>query len=436
VEAQGLTNRKIFWGWYVVAGAFIITGINYGARYCFGVFLKPMCEDLGWSRSVVSTAISLAILTYGIGSIFSGRLLDRFAPRWIIMAGATAASLGFVLTRFISTPLQLYIVYGVIYGLGASCLGGAVCTSSVGKWFMQKRGIALGITTAGIGVGTMILTPLAGIIVKYCDWQTGFTVLGITIFVVSAAASQFFMGRTHPERYGLLPDGATSPPGGPGNSVANCSRQNSTHGQTLSLLLRNSRFWIIVTCFGVSYMAEMTVFVHQVAYAEEHGIGRIAAASSLGIVGIASIAGRFFFGWLSDRLPDPKHSACLGLACMVVAMNILLFSQAIEFFYLYAGLFGFGYGSTSPLLPILTVDRFGREISGTAYGLSTFFVAGIGGSLGPVFGGVIYDVTGSYTYAWQINLVILVFVTILILFLKPAEGKNLFTGKGIKISVN
>lgn len=109
---------------------------------------------------------------------------------------------------------------------------------------------------------------------------------------------------------------------------------------------------------------------------------------------------------------------------MVLAMIILLYSQTIGFFYLYAFLFGFGYGSTSPLLPILTVDRFGRDISGTAYGLSTFFVAGIGGSLGPVLGGAIYDMTGSYTRAWQINLIILALVTILIQFLKPSVNRH------------
>ena len=91
MDMTGQTPRKIFWGWYVVAGAFITIGINYGARYCFGVFLKPMCEELGWSRSVVSFAASLVFLVYGTGGILSGHLLDRFAPRWLITAGATIA---------------------------------------------------------------------------------------------------------------------------------------------------------------------------------------------------------------------------------------------------------------------------------------------------------------------------------------------------------
>ncbi len=167
-------------------------------------------------------------------------------------------------------------------------------------------------------------------------------------------------------------------------------------------------------------MTVMTVFAHQVPHAEEYGIDRIVAASTLGVIAAASIAGRFFFGWLSDRLGDPRHSACLGLACMTVAMAILLFFHSLEFFYLYACLFGFGYGSLTAMIAILNISRFGMDISGTAIGLTSFFVTGLGGSLGPIWGGIIYDTMGPYTFAWQVNLGVLVGVTVLMEFLKPA----------------
>jgi MFS family permease len=418
MDAAGQARRRLFWGWSVVEGAFITIGLNYGDRYSFGVFLKPMCDDLGWSRSVVSFALSLAILFYGIGSILSGRLLDRFAPRWIITAGAALAAAGFVLTPYISTPLQLYIVFGVIYGLGASFFGIAACLSSVGKWFVRKRGVAIGITSIGIGVGTMLLTPLAGAIVKYFDWKTGFVVLGAVIFLLCTAVAQFLMGRTYPEKYGLLPDGAAKPPE---RADAPPDEAKPSYGQTVRLLLKDSRFWIIVVSFGGAGTAQMTVFVHQIAYAEEYGIDPVAAAALIGIIGIGSIAGRFFFGWLSDRLSDAKHSAGIGFSCMAAAMVILLLFHSLEFFYLFACLFGFGYGCLNPVMAILVMDRFGRNVSGTAYGLIAFFVVGIGGSLGPIFGGFMYDVTGSYTRAWQISLAVLVFVAALVEFLKPAR---------------
>ena len=250
--------------------------------------------------------------------------------------------------------------------------------------------------------------------------------MGVAIFVICIILSQFFMGRTRPEEHGLLPDGVTIPPT---HLERPLNVQRPSYSKTVWFLLKDSRFWIINVCFGLISITQMSVFVHQVPYAEELGINRIAAASSLGIIAIVSIAGRFFFGWLSDRVYDAKHSACLGCAFMSIAMIILSYFHSIGYFYLYVCLFGFGYGSISPMLTILTVDRFGRDISGTALGLISFFVASLGGSLGPIFGGIIYDATGSYSLAWQINLVILIFVTVLIQFLKPTHSKERILGQ-------
>lgn len=414
MEVDRQAPQKVFWGWYVVAGAFITVAINYGARYSFGVFLKPMCEGLGWSRSVVSFAMSLFFFFYGIGGVIAGRLLDLFAPRWIVAAGSLITAGGFFLTPFISTPLQLYMVYGVLCGISSSFFGSVVCISSVGKWFIRKRGLAIGITSMGIGFGTMLLTPLAGAIVKYFDWETAFFVLGGAIFLVCTVLSQYFMGKRRPEDYGLFPDGAATTLHLEKPSIA----RKSSYWQTTRLLMKDSRFWIINICFGFATMSVMTVFAHQVPYVEEYGIDRIVAASTLGVIAIASIAGRVFFGWLSDRMEDPRHVACLGFACMTIAMTILLFFHSLQFFYLYACLFGFGYGSLTAMYAIMNINRFGIDIAGTAIGLTNFFGTGLGGSLGPIFGGIIYDTTGSYTLAWQVNLAVLVGVTILIEFLK------------------
>jgi len=168
-------------------------------------------------------------------------------------------------------------------------------------------------------------------------------------------------------------------------------------------------------------MGQMMVFVHQVSYAIDNDIGRVAAASSLGAIGLASIFGRFFFGWLSDQIRDPKYSALLGYLIMASGMYILLNTSTIGTLYAYALVFGFGYGSLAPMMPVLLSDRFGRDVLGSSYGLLTFFTAGVGGSIGPVLGGIIYDKTGSYDYAWRLNIVVLIFISILMLFLKPKK---------------
>jgi len=412
-------EKTIFWGWFVVSGAFLILSMSYGTRYCFGVFVKPMFAEYHWSFSVISMGASINLIMYSIGGILSGWLLDRMAPKWIMSVGALITAAGFVLTSFIHTPLQLYLSYGVLCGLGASGIGVVVSSSSVGKWFIKKRGIAVGIASMGIGFGTMALTPAAGYIAKHYDWRDGFMFFGILICVVGVALPQVLMGRKNPEAYGLAPDGEPSRRTSPAEGEP---YRGDPSNVSLRPVLTSSGFWVLVICFSVAVMAEMMAFVHQVAYAIDRDIDKIVAASSVGAIGIASIFGRFFFGWFSDRLHDPKYSASVGFLVMAAGMFILIQASSVPLLIVYAIIFGFGYGSLAPMMPVLLADRFGRYVLGSAYGWLTFFVVGFGGALGPIIGGLIYDTLGSYTHAWQLNMGLLLVVALVILTLKPGEG--------------
>ena len=407
-------KKGIYWGWFVVLGAFMVLSINYGSRYSFGIFVKPMALEYQWSRSVISIAASINILLYAIAGILSGRLLDRMAPKWIMTIGGVITAVAFILTGFVKTPWQFYLVYGVLCGVGSAGIGVVVSSSYVGKWFVKKRGVAIGITTIGIGFGTMILTPLAGYVVENYDWQTGFMFLGVTVLIIVISLPQLLMGRTKPEDYGLLPDG---------EEIVKLTSEPASAADVPSLslmpVLTDSRFWIITACYTLAIMTEMMAFVHQVAFALENNIGKVVAASSLGIIGGASIFGRFFFGWLSDRIKDAKYSAFLGFLVMAVGMFILWKTTTAKHLFLYGIIFGFGYGSLAPMMPVLLADRFDRHVLGSAYGVLTFFAAGVGGGLGPIIGGIIYDKFGSYSYAWQFNLIILIIVALLVLILKP-----------------
>ena len=135
------TPPRLFWGWVVVLGGFVLMAVSYGARYSFGVFVQPLTVENGWSRSVVSITASINLLAYALGGILSGRLLDRVAPRWVATAGAVIGAAGFLLCAWVTSPLGLYLAYGVLYGFGSSWTGTVVVNSSVGKWFVERRGL-------------------------------------------------------------------------------------------------------------------------------------------------------------------------------------------------------------------------------------------------------------------------------------------------------
>jgi len=274
--------KDIYWGWFVVTGAFLVLSVSYGARYCFGIFVHPMFVDYHWQMSAISLGFSINILMYALGGLVSGRLLDRMAPRWIMTIGACVAALGFISTGFVHTPGQLYLTYGVLGGIGSAGIGVVVNSSSVGKWFVRHKGLAIGVASIGIGFGTMVLTPVAGYIVENYHWRIGFIFLGVIVLVVGVLVSQVLMGRSRPEEYGMLPDGDR-----PG--IRPLEQKADIPYASSSTVLRDHRFWVLVICFSGAIMVEMMMFVHQVAYAVDIGIGRIAAASSLGALGVVSM---------------------------------------------------------------------------------------------------------------------------------------------------
>ena len=408
--------KPVFWGWYVVFSSFVMMTVIYGARYSFGVFVKPMFAEYDWPMTMISLAASINLLMYASAGVVAGWLLDRLAPKWITTISVLFLTAGFVAASFVTSPLGLFLSYGVLVGIGSAGSGAVACTASIGKWFVKKKGTAIGIAAMGIGLGTMIMAPLAGYIVKNYGWRTGFLGIGILTCIVGITMSQIFMGRDYPEHYGLQPDGE---PPLPGKSISHPPPDNALKKISLKPILFDSRFYLLVACNVFAVMTVMMTFVHQVAYAINNGIDKIEAAAAIGLIGIAGSLGRFFFGWLSDRIRDAKYSAALGYLLMAVGMYLLCQATNIITLYAFAIFYGFGYGSLAPVTPYLISDRFGGQVLGVTYGLLTFFSTGIGGGLGPILGGVIFDHTGSYKPGWIMNTVFLVIISLLILTLKP-----------------
>ena len=155
-------SGPVFWGWYVVFSSFVMLTLIYGARYSFGVFVKPMFAEYNWPMTVISLAASINLVMYASGGVFAGWLLDRVAPKWITTVSVLLTTAGFIAASFVKSPLGLYLSYGVLVGIGSAGSGAVACTASIGKWFVKKRGIAIGIAAMGIGLGTFFSTGIGG----------------------------------------------------------------------------------------------------------------------------------------------------------------------------------------------------------------------------------------------------------------------------------
>jgi len=401
-----MAQKRLFWGWFVVISAFGVLAVNYGSRYTFGVFLPVFAAEYGWHPSFLSLSASLNILVYACGSVVVGRFSDSIAPRWLVTSGALLLATSFLLLPLLDAPFLFCLVYGVLGGLGASGMGVVVCASSVGKWFIKKRGLATGIATTGIGMGAALLIPLVGVLEAELGWRLALFFIGLFIICMAVIPAQIFLRTTYPEEIALHPDGAAGAAGEAAGDIELPEESSLRHhvpsNESLSAsfgFIARREFLLIATSFALAVLVMMTIFVHVVAYALVCGIEKRLAALALGFLSLSGVAGQICFGWISDRLRHPRNASLVGFLIMAIGVLILLVARDFAGFAIFAVVFGFGYGSLAPLAPILTARVFGRERMGTLHGLITLFL-GVGGALGPVLAALLLHATGTYAAVW------------------------------------
>jgi len=383
------SQRRIFYGWVIVAAGCLILFLEWGFQHSYGVFFTELCTDLDWTRTMVSGAYSLAFLWHSVIYLPAGRLNDRYGPRLTLAISIIALSAGYALMSVINAPWQLYIFYGIILGTGMG-FGLVPVVSTVSHWFVARRGKVLGLTVAGIGIGTLALVPLAQFLIFKFDWRNSYLLIAGIFLVIGLPISRLM--RLHPSEKGLLPYGI--------NEMAEGSKHNnllSTVNFTFKQAIKTKAFWLLFTMYVfLSFVAQM-VMVHLKAYAIDFGIAEMTAATALGLVGGTSIAGRIVIGSLSDRI---GRKACFFVACLLMAVMMLWLIEARQpwQFYLFSAIFGFGQGSYVPLFPAVVGDWFGTKSHGTIYG-AIMLATGIGGAIGPLLAGYVYDIKGSYDSA-------------------------------------
>ncbi len=411
---------KIFYGWVVVAAAFFVALVAYGVQYSFGIFLKPLSEDFGWTRTLVSGAVSLFMFSRGALAIFTGWATDKYGARKTVAVGGLFLGLGLLLTSRISAPWQLYLFYGLLVGAGLS-VAFAPLVATASRWFVSKRGLAVGIVVAGIGMGTVVMSPLARYLIAAYEWRLSYIIIGLLAWLIVIPAALFL--RRSPEEKGLPSGKAEVTAIEAGNSKVATEGDNlaSAGGFSLRGAMRTRAFWVLLGLIILWSICLQMIMIHIYPHATDLGIPGKVAVTFLMVIGLSSIIGRLAMGAVSDRLGG-RSALAISLVLLALAVFWLLQVTDIWMFYLFAGVFGFAYGGCVPQLPIIAGELFELRSIGAIIGVQMLGVA-IGGAIGPLLGGIVFDVTGSYQIAFLVSGISIIFTLVLLAMLRP-PGKR------------
>jgi len=397
---------RFFYGYIIVLLATLIMMVTWGTFYSFGVFFKPVLLEFGWTRAATSGAYSLAFMLSGFFAIFVGRFSDRFGPRIVVTTCGLLLASGYLLTSQISTIWQLYLFYGIV-GIGSS--GAYVPSiSALSRWFVKRRGLMTGIAMAGIGLGTMVMSPLANWLISNYGWRTSYIVVGIVVLVSVTLAAQFL--QRDPAKMGMAPYGE--------DVVEQQSLSSENRGFSFQKAIRTKQFWMLCAMFTFAEYCVHNVNVHIVPHTTDLAISAANAANILAIIGAMSVSARVIMGAVGDRASN-KLAAIVCFVIMLVSLVWLLFARELWAFRLFAFAFGFAYGSYQPLISLVIADSFGLSSLGVILGAITFVIM-TGAAVGPVLAGWIFDITNSYQLAFLVCIAFSIVAIILALLLRPS----------------
>ena len=420
-----LVNRlPFFYGWTVLfaAGSSMVVR-NSAASLTLAVFIFPMSEDLGWSRTLIAGAASLGGLVATVASPVVGWALDRYGARVILTGSVLILGLSTVSLAWATVPIAFYLAYGLGRVIFSSPLniGPSVVVS---RWFVRRRGQATGFLFLSHSLGMITFPLIAGLVIKYRGWEDAWIVLGVLVWILALGPVSMLVRQT-PEEVGLLPDGDLPKPQARG---AETSVVTEEQNWTLRGAARTPTLWLLATATGSLFLLQSGTNIHQGAYFLDQGLGVGVSAATLSLNAVFTGVGSIFWGWLVDRVPVRFTYA--GVALMM-AVALILFPMAdttVEAL-IVASIFGAAVGGILVVPVVAYANYFGRRSLSAIRGVTEPFVS-LGQAIGALFSGIVYDVTGSYKDAFLV-LSILGFATIAMLLATRAPVRERL---GIQIS--
>src|SRR6267143_2814468 len=405
-EIRNLMRLPFFYGWIIVVVTFVTMAIGVNARTSFSLLFPPIIDEFGWERGVTAGAFSFGFLVSAAVSPLIGRLMDRAGPRAVMELGVALMAGGLLLAPLTTQPWHLYLTIGVLVGAGSVCLGYSGQSLFLPNWFIRRRGLAMGLAFAGVGIGSITLLPWVQLMIEQTGWRTACTAMGIMILLVLAPINLLL--RKRPEDIGLLPDGDAAPTAASARPVSNVVDPVwAGTDWTLRRALRTARFWWISLGYFCGLYIWYAVQVHQTKYLLDIGFSPAVAVWALGVVSLLGIPGQICLGHLSDRLGREWiwAASCLGFAiCFAALIALKSFPTLILVYVMVFAQGALGYGLTS-IMRAVVLEIFQGKHYGSIFG-TVMLAALAGGAAGPWVTGILHDLSGSYTIAFAIGIAV------------------------------
>ena len=395
-----------YYGWVIVAVTFVTMAVGVNARTAFSLFFPPIISEFGWERGVTAGAFSFGFVVSGAVSPLIGRLMDRAGPRAVMELGVALMGGGLLLAPLTTQPWHLYLTIGVMVGAGSVCLGYSGQSLFLPNWFIRRRGLAMGIAFAGVGIGSVTLLPWVQHMIEATGWRTACTAMGLLVLIALAPINLLL--RKRPEDIGLEPDGDDAPSATSPTPVSNIvdTVWAGTDG-TLRRALRTARFWWIALGYFCGLYIWYAVQVHQTKFLLDIGFSANVGVWALGVVSLLGIPGQILLGHVSDRVGREWiwTASCLGFAICFACLIALKYAPTLPLVYLMVFTQGaLGYGLTS-IMGAVVLEIFQGRHYGSIFG-TIMLVALAGGAAGPWITGALHDLTGSYTLAFAIGIAV------------------------------
>jgi MFS family permease len=415
-------GHKFFYGYIVVAAGFGVWFIGFTLQNTFGVFFLPISQDFGWTHAQTSFAASLYGILLGFLALGMGWLTDRLGPRFVVTIFGSFVGISLLLLARIHTFWEFQVYFAVLGAIGTATASVPIM-ATISRWFVRRRGLMSGLVQSGVGLGGLIINPLAGWLILAYDWRMAYLVLGAASLAIIVTSGLFL--QRDPHDIGLLPDGNTMINEPPGRAMPEAPNAEFSFRKTAL----SGRFWVMGGLYFAFGFCRSTFLAHTGPHVQDLGFSLADAANIMAVISVSSIVGRIGMGRVADVIGN-RTALIIAYAATAVDMMWGLTAATLWGLYLYAFIFGFGWGGQAVLRYPATAQEFGLRAAGLLMGVMGLFENVLGGGIGVFLAGYIFDVTGNYQQVYWMGLAVSTMGVIFAALLKaPAPSSSPLAGR-------